>query len=75
MEGNQRQHLRQVASIIQTHPSIGIEEIVFDLSKPTGDIGRFADSTLASRELGWTPKVELRIGLHQLIDQITNDWK
>jgi len=63
----------EVAQLIQSHPKIGIDEIVFDLSKPTGDIGRFADSTLALRELGWSPEVNFQKGLYELIDRIIND--
>jgi nucleoside-diphosphate-sugar epimerase len=63
----------ELAHIIQDHPRISIDEIVFDLSKPTGDIGRFADATLAQSELGWTPKVDLRAGVHDLVDRIMDD--
>jgi nucleoside-diphosphate-sugar epimerase len=65
--------IAEVASTIQAHPKIDVREIVFDVSKPIGDIGRFADSTLASRELGWTPKVDFRQGVHELIDRIIDD--
>jgi nucleoside-diphosphate-sugar epimerase len=63
-----------VAQLIQQHPRIKIDEIVFDASKPTGDIGRFADAELARRELGWTPTVEFRAGLDELIDRIIDDF-
>jgi GDP-D-mannose 3', 5'-epimerase len=65
--------IAEVARLIQDHPRVGIDQIVFDTSKPTGDIGRFADSRLALRELGWTPKTEFRAGLHDLIDRIIDD--
>jgi nucleoside-diphosphate-sugar epimerase len=65
--------IAEVARLIQAHPRIGIDQIVFDTSKPTGDIGRFADSRLALRELRWTPKTEFRAGLHDLIDRIIDD--
>ena len=65
--------ISEVARIIQAHPRIDVEEIVFDVSKPMGDIGRFADSTLASRELGWVQKITLRNGVHELIDRIIDD--
>jgi GDP-D-mannose 3',5'-epimerase len=67
--------ISEVARLIQAHPGIGIDEIVFDASKPTGDIGRFADSRRALRELGWTPKTEFRAGLHALVDRIIDDSK
>lgn len=63
----------EVAWLIQSHPQMKIDEIVFDTSKPTGDIGRFADFSLARRELGWSPKVEFRDGLHAVIDHIIAD--
>jgi GDP-D-mannose 3',5'-epimerase len=60
----------EVATIIQAHTGVKVNRVVFDTSRPTGDIGRFADSTLAARELGWAPGVDLRIGIHSLIDRI-----
>lgn len=67
--------IAEVAGLIQGHPGIRIDEIVFDTSKPTGDIGRFADSSLALKELGWTPRVDFKEGLYELIDRIIDDWK
>jgi len=67
--------ISEVADIIQSHPKIHIDEIIFDTSKPTGDIGRFADSTLALNELKWSPKVDFQSGLHELIDRIIDDSK
>jgi GDP-D-mannose 3',5'-epimerase len=63
----------EVAQLIQAHPKVRIDEIVFDSSKPTGDIGRFADASRAKRELGWTPQVWFEDGLHDLIDRIVAD--
>lgn len=60
----------EVATLIQQHPRIRIEKIEYDTTKPTGDIGRYADASLAQRELGWTPKIEFRDGLFDLIDRI-----
>jgi GDP-D-mannose 3',5'-epimerase len=65
--------IAEVARLIQAHPKINIDEIIFDVSKPTGDIGRFADPTLALRELGWTQKVDFQSGLHDLIDRIIDN--
>jgi nucleoside-diphosphate-sugar epimerase len=67
--------IAEVARLIRAHPQVQIDEIVFDASKPTGDIGRFADSRLALGELGWSPKIELRAGVHDLIDRIINDGR
>jgi GDP-D-mannose 3', 5'-epimerase len=63
----------QLATLIQRHPQIKIDEIVFDTTKPVGDIGRFADITLAQRELSWSPKVEFQSGLYEVIDRIYED--
>lgn len=43
--------ITEVAHLIQQHPKMNIDKIVFDTNKPTGDIGRFADAGLAKREL------------------------
>jgi GDP-D-mannose 3', 5'-epimerase len=50
------------------NPSIKIN---YDLSKPTGDIGRCANYSKAVSELGWEPKVNLNDGLAELIDYIS----
>lgn len=65
--------ISEVAKTIQSHPAINIDEIIFDASKPTGDIGRFSGSTLASQELGWAEKVDFKAGLHELVDRIIDD--
>jgi GDP-D-mannose 3', 5'-epimerase len=44
-------------------------ELVFDTSKPEGDIGRCADYSLAKATLGWEPQVSLSVGL-----QTTYRW-
>ena len=41
----------------------------YDLTKPTGDLGRAADCSLAEEVLGWKPKVSLQEGL-----RITYEW-
>lgn len=63
----------EVAELIMAHPAVNIAEIVLDETKPTGDIGRYADASLAGRELGWAPQVEFKTGLHELIDRIVED--
>ncbi len=45
-------------------------QIAFDRSKPTGDRGRCADYSKASRILGWSPKIKLEDGLIELINWI-----
>jgi len=65
--------IREIAEIIISHPRVGASKIVYDTSKPTGDIGRYADSTLAQAELGWQPEMDLRHGLYSLIEAIIDD--
>src|SRR3990172_8079767 len=67
--------IAEVVQLIQAHPKVNINEVVFDTYKPTGNNGRFADAHLALRELAWAPKVEFRVGLHELIDRIIDDRK
>jgi nucleoside-diphosphate-sugar epimerase len=67
--------IAEVAELIRQHPRIGIDRVVFDPSKPTGDIGRYADAARAKAELGWEPKVEFRKGVHELIDHVIDDWQ
>lgn len=65
----------EVAELIRAHPKVGIDQVVFDTSRPTGDIGRYADASLASRELKWSPSVLFANGLHELIDRIIDDLR
>lgn len=64
----------EVASLIKDHPRTSIDEIVFDTSKPTGDIGRYADPALAVKELQWSVSVPFQTGLYELIDHIADDY-
>lgn len=65
--------IAEVAELIIAHPRIAADAIVYDPTKPTGDIGRYADASLALAELGWSPKVEFGAGLHALIDRVIDD--
>lgn len=65
--------IAEVANLIKEHPRVRIDEIVYDTSKPTGDIGRFADAGLAQQELGWRMSVPFREGLYELVDNIVSD--
>ncbi len=65
----------EVAELIRAHPRVSIDQIVFDASRPTGDIGRYADATLAIRELGWKSSVPFADGVHELIDRIIDDLR
>ncbi len=62
--------IKAVAELVCEHPDIMISDITFDLTKPVGDIGRYADNTLARNELGWSPLIEIREGIFDLIDSI-----
>lgn len=62
--------IAEVAAIIAEHPKVSISGVQFDPTKPTGDIGRFADASLAKANLGWEPRVDLKQGIHALIDRI-----
>ena len=65
--------IAEVARIIQAHPRVAVERIVFDASKPVGDIGRFANSALAREQLGWSLRTDLTQGIHDLVDKIIHD--
>lgn len=49
--------------------------IEYDLTKPEGDIGRCADYSLATRVLGWSPKVSLESGLTDTYRWISDELK
>lgn len=65
--------IRELAELIQQHPKVKIDAIEFDTSKPTGDIGRYADSSRARAELGWQITVPFKTGLYEVIDAIAAD--
>ena len=67
--------IAEVAELIHAHPRLRVDRIVYDPTKPTGDIGRYADAARAAAELGWRPSVDFRAGLHDLIDQVLDDWR
>lgn len=62
-----------VADLISRHPAVAIDRVVFDPTKPTGDIGRYADASRAHAELGWRAQVEFKSGLYDLIDRVAED--
>jgi len=67
--------IREVAEIICQHPKIKIDQIEYDITKPTGDIGRFADYSLANSVLAWAPSVPINTGIFELIDYIVDQEK
>jgi GDP-D-mannose 3', 5'-epimerase len=44
--------------------------VVFDTSKPEGDLGRSADFSLAQATLGWEPRISLADGLRETAEWI-----
>ena len=50
-------------------------EIEYDTSKPEGDIGRCADYSLATKLLGWSPRVSLEEGLADTYRWISDELK
>ena len=45
-------------------------EIVYDTSKPKGDLGRSADFSKAQTVLGWSPEVDFRDGVTEMLNWI-----
>lgn len=66
--------IREIAELIVDHPALNIDDIRYDISKPTGDIGRYANAQLAKEEIGWTPQVGLKDGVSELIDRIVDHY-
>lgn len=65
----------EVAMLIQSHPRVKVSEVIFDTTKPTGDVGRFANPKLAAVELGWKISVPFEKGLYELIDNIADEYR
>ena len=61
--------INSIANIIRSYidPSI---EIIYDTSKPTGDLGRCANYSKARKILDWEPRVGINEGVCDLIDWI-----
>ena len=67
--------IRELAEMIRAHPAVKIDMIEYDTTKPTGDIGRFADASLARRELDWHMTVPFEVGLYELVEAIAADMR
>lgn len=65
--------IKRIAELIIANPLTVAQEIVFDETKPTGDIGRFSDSELAKNELKWEISGDLEEGISNLVTSIAND--
>ncbi len=63
--------ISELAEIIIKNPLTKSTKISYDLSKPIGDIGRYADSSIARKILGWEPKISLESGINSLIKKIS----
>ena len=63
--------ISDLAEIIIKNPLTKSTKISYDLSKPIGDIGRYADSSIARKILGWEPKISLESGINSLIKKIS----
>jgi GDP-D-mannose 3',5'-epimerase len=47
--------------------------IMYDISKPEGDIGRCADFSIANKFLNWEPKINIEVGLRMTADWIVSE--
>ena len=67
--------ISELANIIVSNELIPVNEVIYDTSKPTGDIGRFANSSLARKELGWSVSTDFSTEINALIEKIFEDEK
>jgi GDP-D-mannose 3', 5'-epimerase len=65
--------IKEVAQLILDNQLLPVNELIFNTSKPTGDIGRFANISLAKNELEWSPEAEFSEEIDHLISWIVND--
>lgn len=67
--------ISELANIIVANDLLPVKEVIYDTSKPTGDIGRFANSSLAQKELGWSVSTDFSAEINLLIEKIVEDAK
>lgn len=67
--------ISELANIIVANDLLPVKEVIYDISKPTGDIGRFANSSLAQKELGWSVSTDFSAEINALIEKIVEDAK
>lgn len=67
--------IKELAEIICGHPKINVETLKFDKSKPTGDIGRYANPARAKDELGWSTSIGLEEGVSRLVENIHSHYQ
>tara|TARA_B100001939_G_scaffold320281_1_gene309024 strand:- start:1479 stop:2465 length:987 start_codon:yes stop_codon:yes gene_type:complete len=67
--------ISELANIIVANDLLPVNEVIYDTSKPMGDIGRFANSSLAQKELGWSVSTDFSEEINALIEKIVEDAK
>jgi GDP-D-mannose 3',5'-epimerase len=64
--------INQIAEIVLRHPRVKATTKDHDLTKPTGDIGRFYAGHRSQEVLGWQPVISLEQGINELVDKIAD---
>jgi len=67
--------ISEIANIIINNPLTKSSRVIFDTSKPVGDVGRFSKSIISEDDLTWAPEVNISEGIHSLISEIKNDME
>jgi len=67
--------ISELANIIVANDLLPVNEVIYDTSKPMGDIGRFANSSLAQKELGWSVSTDFSEEINAPIEKIVEDAK
>jgi GDP-D-mannose 3',5'-epimerase len=66
--------ISEIADLLLIHCP-NINSVLYDKSKPTGDLGRSANYTKAKTLLGWEPEIDISVGLKTLLKNIDEDIK
>lgn len=69
---NQCTSIKELVQILVNKIANKKIEIHYDLTKPEGDKGRFADYSLAKEVLGWEPSVSLEDGLRETYQWVSD---
>ena len=67
--------IADLAEVIVGNDLLPASHVVYDTTKPTGDIGRFANSSLAASELGWCETTDFASEVNELITKIVDHAK
>jgi nucleoside-diphosphate-sugar epimerase len=62
--------IKEAVNAILDSGLVKAKAVEWDVTKPTGDIGRYANGVRAEEILGWTPQVSFEDGIHELISWI-----